>query len=238
MQAVHAAPVVPRDKLEESLRVLSRLTQVITRLCLERIRANQAEAKVRELNRTLEEMVAERTNELRTALHKLEGLASHDPLTKVFNRRHFETVLAQEIGRKKRYSRPLSLIMFDLDHFKRINDSFGHASGDTVLKKTVEVAQSCLRQNDLLARWGGEEFTIILPETALPQAMQIAERIRQGIQQTRMLPDTSVTCSLGVVELSDETEEELLKHADTAMYAAKEKGRNRVEAHQTGPAAN
>ena len=176
---------------------------------------------------------------LDAAEERLRTLAVTDELTGLKNRRYIMERLAQEFERAVRHHHVLSCIMFDLDYFKRVNDTYGHDAGDVVLRATTSVAQSCCRQIDTLGRYGGEEFLLLLPETNDGNARVVAERIRQAIEQLKInLPDgrtLSITTSMGVSTLIPGTSldisdmDKLIKQADDALYRAKEAGRNRVE---------
>ncbi len=155
--------------------------------------------------------------------------SSLDPLTKLYNRRAFNLFLEQEKAGSIRYGRNLSFIIADLDNFKRVNDTFGHQTGDLVLKETSEIIREKLRASDLPARWGGEELAILLPETDLEGAKSVAESIRQKIESHQYSEVGHVTASLGVATLIDENTD-LFAIADKALYQAKEAGRNRVVA--------
>jgi len=167
----------------------------------------------------------------------LTHLAERDPLTGVYNRRIFIARMESELLRHRQYATPLSLILFDIDHFKQVNDTHGHGIGDQVLQHVVATAHQRLRGADLLARFGGEEFMVLLPETPLAGATRVAERIRAGLESTPALiapaPPLRITCSFGVSCADDsmETVEDLLGAVDAAMYAAKHQGRNRVCIH-------
>lgn len=158
-----------------------------------------------------------------------------DVLTGLPNRRYLDERLESEIGRARRYGKPLTLAMVDIDHFKRINDTYGHAAGDAVLRQVAHVLLAQTRDADFTARYGGEEFVLVLPETDVPAALLVAERIRKAMAAAFLqLPDgreLSVTASLGIAAFRNGTADELLRHADRAMYAAKERGRNRVECY-------
>ncbi len=164
----------------------------------------------------------------------LQWLATTDELTGLLNRRRFMELAEQEFNRASRYRSSMTLIMFDADRFKTINDTFGHDGGDEILRALAREATSVLREVDIIGRIGGEEFTIVLPQTGLKGGLQLAERLRQKIAESRVnLPDgrrARVTISLGVAELSPElgSLDELIKAADIALYQAKENGRNRV----------
>jgi diguanylate cyclase (GGDEF)-like protein len=156
-----------------------------------------------------------------------------DALTGTYNRRYFTCRLKEEFERHRRYRRPMSMLMIDIDHFKRVNDSCGHPCGDHVLKSVCGTIQSALRRVDILARFGGEEFCCILPETPFDHSMVLAERIRALVESSSCVHDgkiVRVTVSIGVPGPAgpSDTHETLLKNADDALYRAKEAGRNRV----------
>ncbi len=160
--------------------------------------------------------------------HQLELLSTTDPLTGVKNRRAFEISLAQELALVKRRSTPLSLIVVDVDHFKKINDTHGHAAGDVALQNLASLLSKSARDVDIVARIGGEEFAIILPDTESSCALNVAERMRSTIQNGAW-PFMPLTVSLGTATLlHQEGADNLLKRADKAMYLAKTNGRNRV----------
>ncbi|SHF00539.1 PAS domain S-box-containing protein/diguanylate cyclase (GGDEF) domain-containing protein [Caldanaerobius fijiensis DSM 17918] len=153
-----------------------------------------------------------------------------DPLTNIYNRRFFMQMLEREIDRTKRNGRPFSLVMFDLDHFKKINDSFGHATGDMVLKKVAETVKKRIRKTDCFARWGGEEFVIVLPETSVKDATRLAEELREQINNM-VLPGVGyVTASFGVAGFrTSDTIDSILMRVDDMLYEAKAAGRNCVK---------
>jgi diguanylate cyclase len=160
---------------------------------------------------------------------RLLDQANVDPLTGAFNRRHLERCLADAIERQRRTSAPASLLLIDVDHFKRINDDFGHAAGDGVLRAVVELIGRRARKLDLLFRVGGEEFMLLLPDTRESAAAVVAEQLRASIGASRPIDAADVTVSIGVSELQPgETMDAWMKHADDALYAAKNAGRNRV----------
>jgi diguanylate cyclase (GGDEF)-like protein len=159
-------------------------------------------------------------------------LSVTDHLTGILNRERFMDLLAEEMERSVRYGHPLSIIMFDIDFFKTINETYGHEAGDRVLKGIVDLTRTCLRRTDSLSRWGGEEFIILSVETDLRGAMKLAERIRELVAATEIFPDRRITVSCGVVQYNagSDTPDGLVKYADDSLYAAKGNGRNRVEA--------
>jgi len=164
---------------------------------------------------------------------QLKLLSQTDPLTQIFNRVKFHDSLAREINRAKRYETELTLIMFDIDHFKHINDTHGHDVGDDVLVGLTKLVQTCIRETDIFARWGGEEFMLLLPHTPIDNASNLAERIRAAIEKYNFPKTGTVTGSFGVTQfVKSDTEETFTKRVDRALYKAKQKGRNRVIAAQ------
>jgi diguanylate cyclase (GGDEF)-like protein len=161
-------------------------------------------------------------------LAQVRALAAADGLTGVANRRTFDAQLAAEVDRSVRTGRPLSVILFDVDHFKRLNDTFGHQAGDEALRRVAATLSAAARGVDLVARYGGEEFVVILPETGLAEAAEAAERLRAAVEQVAVEP--RVTASLGVATFPGSALDPagLVAAADEALYAAKQQGRNRV----------
>lgn len=165
---------------------------------------------------------------------KLETQAHIDPLTRIYNRYRFLELACLEVDKFRRYGRPMSIILFDLDFFKKVNDSYGHAMGDYVLKTVAQIINHNKRSSDLLARWGGEEFILLLPETALEEALAVAERLRISLADYQFDKCHQITASFGVAEIehSDESLDTLIEKVDQALYKAKNNGRNRVEKHR------
>lgn len=160
-----------------------------------------------------------------------QDLATKDALTNIFNRKKFEDELKKEIERSLRYNNYLSLIIFDIDHFKSVNDTYGHPTGDHVLKEITKLVSENIRKYDMFARYGGEEFVILTPETSLAGAKELAEKIREIIAESEFKEVGKVTCSFGVSEyVKHEDPAGFVKKADYALYIAKNKGRNRVKA--------
>lgn len=165
-------------------------------------------------------------------LHEQMCLMAHtDPLTSIYNRLHFSNFLDAEIDRVKRYGGTFSIIFFDLDRFKQINDEYGHLVGDEVLKEVAEIVQHANRNADIFARYGGEEFIILAPATDIAGARIHAERLRRDIEHHRFNGVNQLTCSFGIAEFQPDDDDvtTLFKRADTALYNAKTHGRNRVE---------
>jgi two-component system, cell cycle response regulator len=157
-------------------------------------------------------------------------LATTDSLTGVANRREFSSILASEVDRAKRYGTPLSLIMYDIDYFKRVNDTFGHNIGDYVLQTLISLVQENIRANDVSARWGGEEFMVLMPQSDIEAARAAAEKLRLAIAEHQFDKVGRLTVSFGVAEFEPQDDlNSLLKRVDDALYLAKERGRNRVE---------
>jgi len=197
--------------------------------------------KLSELNLSLENKVRERTSELvranerlSTLNKELEEISIKDGLTKVFNRQHCMERIKQEVKRANRYGTPVSLLMFDIDDFKLINDTWGHQAGDAVLVSFAGLIQDGLRETDLFARYGGEEFCLIAMAMDLAEAELFAGRMRQKVEAAEFSHQGTclkVTVSIGVSAWMPEIKEnfdELLRRADEALYLAKEQGRNRV----------
>lgn len=174
-------------------------------------------------------------NNIESAYHEeIYRLTTIDGLTQVFNRRYFIETLEREIGRALRYRRHLSLMMFDIDRFKRVNDNFGHLAGDYVLKHLASVVKGRIRREDVLARYGGEEFAIVLPEIGHGHSLAFAEKIRILVEAAEFIFEDAVipvTVSIGVASLRPDIEDplEFIKQADAMLFAAKEAGRNQVK---------
>ncbi len=195
----------------------------------------------------LEEEVAGRTAELRQALvekellvRKLDELASHDGLTGLYNHRMFYKLLEDELARAKRFNRPVSLLMIDIDHFKQVNDTYGHQAGDAIIKGLGNLLGRQARTIDRVCRYGGEEITVILAETENTAALGIAERLRAAVEQESFDIGNNhivhITVSIGFAAwpVQATSGDELVSAADAAMYAAKQAGRNRVCRYEKG----
>ena len=219
-------------------------------------------AMVTQLDQTLKELVRKETelSQANEELHKeiitrkhteaalreseeaLRLLAITDSLTGLYNRRHFNKLAEDEISRALRYSRPLSVMMFDIDFFKNVNDSFGHASGDMVLMMVAKTTKEMIRTSDIAARYGGEEFIVLLPETPVAKAATIAEKLRRRIEETTVQTEKypiMITVSFGVSDYLGKTNSkphervlEFIDNADRAMYASKNAGRNKVTVYE------
>lgn len=227
----HVASLKDTNAQLASVTSVAELQDVVRAL----IAKNQSnERQTRDLEARLKE-AQDQASTLRQRLTKAEKLAALDPLTSVANRRRFEQFIAAEVDRSHQDGTPLCLIMTDIDHFKKVNDTYGHFAGDRVLKAFAELLSRHVRNGDLVARYGGEEFAIVLPQTPTGDAFGIAERIR-SIFERHGGPDGSVanefgrlTASFGLAEICEgEPPSALIERADQMLYEAKNKGRNRT----------
>jgi len=193
-------------------------------------------AQLEQKNHSLEAQVAERTRELSWVNQQLQRqldenreLAERDALTRIANRYRLEQALQQECRRAQRFREPLAVIAMDVDDFKPINDRYGHAQGDAALVHVVENLRTCLRDHDLLARWGGDEFVMVMPQTTLDEALVVAGRLRQAMVQVEQIGECRLTLSYGVVQWQEgEGQSDLLGRADKALYRAKSAGKNAI----------
>lgn len=215
-------------KAEQSPNVLK---TVIQRLIVENHRAR---VRARELSESLENSRAS-INAMRGKLAKAREAGLRDPLTKLFNRRYLDEVLPEAIKRALEEKEPLCLVFVDIDHFKQVNDTFGHPAGDAVLRIFGSLMADNIKGRDIAVRWGGEEFALVLPQTDTAGALSLSNKIRGIFENKRlMLRDSSqsmgtITASFGVAQLrKSETPEQLIARADRMLYEAKRKGRNRV----------
>jgi diguanylate cyclase (GGDEF)-like protein len=183
--------------------------------------------------------------ELKLLQIELNELATRDMLTHAYNRRHFEKLAQVEWARSVRFKHSMAIVLLDIDHFKNVNDTQGHQAGDHVLVEFVKLCKQAKRNQDLFARWGGEEFIFLLPETEGEQALQFARRLCEIIYQTPIHGEgyrAAITCSLGVAasRTTDDSLEAMFRRADHALYEAKRTGRNRAvlwegETQQSAP---
>lgn len=173
------------------------------------------------------------SRKLKIQRKKIQELADHDQLTGLYNRRKFDNLVQDEFNRSRRYDRDMSIIMMDLDHFKDINDTYGHQSGDSVLEETGKLIQNITRNSDIASRYGGEEFCIALTETPIDKSQNIADRLREQLKDMSFSHNESsfsVTCSIGIASINpgQENFSDLLQEADKALYEAKNRGRDCV----------
>ncbi len=182
----------------------------------------------------------DRNQQLETMLHSVEALASTDALTGLYNRRRFADVLKREFAVTRRYKNTLSCLLLDLDHFKHVNDRYGHDAGDQVLKEVARRISGSLREVDLAARYGGEEFVVLLPHTSKGDARIVAERLLKNVRKQEfnfggelLTVTTSIGCA-GNSDVASSNPEDLVKAADIALYEAKNSGRNRVVMYSGG----
>lgn len=187
----------------------------------------QTKQQLRNINQAMKYKV----DELYSMTNALEEKASKDTLTGINNRENFEDIFGIQITNAHQYSQPLSLIIFDVDHFKAVNDTYGHQMGDLILRDMVELVARNLKKGDVFARWGGEEFVILTPSTDIGGASNLAENLRMLVQSHRFNGlDEKITLSFGIAQLDENDDKKtLFQKADAALYEAKKKGRNRVE---------
>lgn len=176
---------------------------------------------------------------LQEANNALEHMSITDQMTQLFNRGHWETRLQQEYCRFKRHKEPVSLVMFDIDHFKKINDTYGHQPGDEVIRQVAQIMRDTKRESDIAGRYGGEEFGVILIGSDGASANYFAERLRKRVEKTIVNTsnfDISFTISLGIAQLDDSVDDYTtwIKNADAALYASKHNGRNQSTLHKPG----
>ncbi|MEQ6886393.1 sensor domain-containing diguanylate cyclase [Salicola sp. Rm-C-2C1-2] len=212
-------PIHQRQLLEEQLVQAKRTAEEAV---AERERSNH---ELEETRRVLEA----RNQELSELNEQLQYLATTDPLTELVNRRTFDSFLTQELAQQHRRNQKFCLAMMDIDHLKAINDDYGHQVGDEALRQVSALINHCIRETDIVARMGGEEFAAILPDTGLDDALEVAQRIRETLA-TASLPCGTVTISQGIAESrANDTETSLMSRADGALYEAKKAGRDRVK---------
>lgn len=194
------------------------------------LRQKRERTRLVQMNIALDKLVAEKTACLQAANQSLQKIAITDDLTGLYNRGYLLKKLAEKINTVDREGGDLSIVLMDLDNFKWINDTFGHDFGDKVLEQVSATLKSCLREKDLVGRYGGEEFLVILPDTHLKKAQMVAQRIRERIQSYRWeYAGIRITISGGLVQYAGESAKSLLKRADELLYQAKDRGRNRME---------
>jgi diguanylate cyclase (GGDEF)-like protein len=173
--------------------------------------------------------------DLESRVIELERLVATDALTGAWNRAHLDRIMSIEMSRSARHRQPLSVILLDIDSFKEVNDTHGHAAGDAVLRKLVQILQQAVRPGDMLFRWGGEEFLVLVPSTPYPHARVVAEKLRTSIEGSDFGTAGKVTISLGVAERhSGESADALFERVDKALYTAKGCGRNCTIVDQGG----
>jgi diguanylate cyclase (GGDEF)-like protein len=179
--------------------------------------------------RQLQEKLNHANEQLKIKSDLIARLSRIDSLTKLYNRVSLEELIEEERKRFERYGNVFCTLVLDIDRFKEVNDLFGHAKADKVLQSIATTLKDSIRFNDMVGRWGGEDFIIICPQTQLEGAVKLAETLRVRIEQSEFASVSSLTCSVGVAEVfKDETKEHLLARADEALYRAKALGRNRV----------
>ncbi len=180
-------------------------------------------------SKILHSISKEKIFEIGKLMQELEKVATTDKLTNIYNRVKFENILHYEIKRTKRYDNPLSLIMFDIDNFKKINDTLGHIVGDNILYNLATLIKTLIRESDILARWGGDEFVILSPSTDVKGAEKLGEKIRKRVSKYNFGIDRAVTISLGITQYrAGEDEVSFIKRIDKLLYMAKQNGKNTI----------
>ncbi|MBC3210161.1 diguanylate cyclase [Pseudomonas sp. SWRI111] len=217
-----------RFQLQHPVREIAQLGQSIDAMTQSLL---GKERELQEANASLEATVAQRTAALTQANAELLSLATHDGLTGVYNRRRFDEKISEYVLLSRRTGRPFALLLIDADHFKRVNDTYGHAIGDEVLQQLAQLIQSSVRTTDFVARYGGEEFAVLLPEIAQPDTPEVvAEKIRAAVAQAQFpgVGQVTVSIGLGLADPADNTHTALIKRVDQQLYQAKAAGRNQV----------
>lgn len=224
--------IIGHKDMEEISKNLLEIYLGIAGLVETMIHRSSLNTQMVEANKNLEKMVEERTQELNAAYEKMTTLANTDPLTKLFNRRNMQEKLDYAVIRHRRRKTPFTIVICDIDHFKTVNDQYGHDCGDYILTAVARTMRTALRDQDILARWGGEEFLFLLPDTDLAGGSVAAEKIRGAIEANQYrYKDTTVPISmtLGVCEFNDTMDiATCIIRADAALYKGKKSGRNRV----------
>jgi len=181
------------------------------------------------INKSLEDRVVQRTEELKEVTERLEELERTDTLTDIHNRYSIMKILDTEVDRAKRYGNPLSVFMYDIDHFKRVNDTHGYRAGDDMLHNLTKIVKNSLRDIDIVGRYGGGEFLVIMPSTILSDAIDVAQRVCETISNHKFNQIKQLTISIGLVELrQDEGMDMLFIRANRLLEKSKESGRNKV----------
>lgn len=173
--------------------------------------------------------IMEKMRNLIEAHLKLLHLSCHDPLTGLYNRTFFNMKILEEMNRADRYGRPITMLIMDIDNFKVVNDTFGHLKGDEFLREIALITTSSLRSSDIVFRYGGDEFIVLMPETSISKAVKAAEKLQQNIENSKHLTSVIITASIGAAErIWGESLEDWLKRADNALYRTKENGKNKT----------
>lgn len=230
---IDAAPYKENKKRLLNTALSTSLIALLIALFIARAIYTAAIKQSQEEKERLEKLVKERTKEI-------ELLSKTDSLTGLWNRRYLEEMLELEFRRAKRYKHPVSILIVDLDHFKKINDTYGHLAGDEVLKESAKRILSTIRETDFVGRYGGEEIVVILPETKLDKAIKIAEKIKKAISKEPIKfnsKEIKVTASIGISQICPKHKDyfEAFSEADEALYRAKKNGRNRIEIYSSQP---
>lgn len=221
--------VVERDNSGQPTRMVGSMSDISTRKLIE-LKLAKATEKLAKTNQQLDKMVKKRTAELAKANEELHQLARQDVLTGIANRLAANEHLHNQFSLMKNTQKPYAVMLLDIDNFKKVNDFYGHPTGDQVLKQIAKIIKSNIRENDFVARFGGEEFLVILQETELENALHTAERIRHAIHAAKIKTIRHITASIGLCQVTSAhlSEEEAIFKADQALYVSKNNGRNQL----------
>ncbi len=185
---------------------------------------------LKQKNRLLQVIIKEKIEEIGNLMEELERLASFDRITEIYNRNKFEDILTYELKKAERYGYSLSILMIDIDHFKEINDTLGHLTGDKILRSIAKLILSMVRKTDVFARWGGDEFVILSPSTDLPGAKTLGEKIRKRVEEYDFGIGKTVTISIGITNKKEDDDIiSLIQRVDKLLYKAKNSGRNTIK---------
>ncbi|WP_421857018.1 GGDEF domain-containing protein [Marinomonas sp.] len=229
----HTAKSIQQGNRQATFQDNSKLSEVVSlSRSLEEMMSSllEREQSLMQMNLTLETKVQNRTAELEASNRSLEAIVRQDPLTHSYNRLALDEALLNEYRMSQEGNQPFAVIMTDVDHFKKVNDVYGHTVGDTVLKKMAKLLTDLVGAKGMVARFGGEEFTVLLPNTNVQEAKNMAEILREKLEKEEMSTGLYITASFGIAmfKIDDSHYEQVLNRADAALYKAKEQGRNRV----------
>ena len=214
--------ILPVAYKEENITKILGISREVTSI-------RNAEIALQKHNELLENEVERRTLELKNALAEMENLAVTDKLTKLYNRHKTDKVLSDEVNRSKRYDNSFGVVLLDIDDFKRINDVYGHSTGDITIKEFSTILSKAARESDTVGRWGGEEFLIIIPESNKESILRFAQRLKESIQSHKFKEIGHITASMGAtLYRENDTVESLIKRVDKGLYKSKNSGKNLV----------
>jgi len=222
--------VSPKESIVDvlNMKISEQKINELTKIALEAIAKDADHGIMQELLVDMVHRNVRLNQELQDNIEVVRKLSETDQLTQIYNRHRFVRSIEEETSRSNRYGSAISLIMFDIDHFKQVNDNFGHDVGDIVLRDLARIVEEGIRKIDVFARWGGEEFMILMPETELEDASTVAEKLRALIENHPFPKAGNITSSFGITGyVEGESFDEFTKRVDEALYESKENGRNR-----------